>query len=408
MVRHIRGLEDHETQERKRLHRDVRSPSQRLADALKLGQVQTGGIFTAGLCLLLFPACATPLFCLGLALFLARCACVNNERLPFRMPMGLTGTDRGDPLPGRSGFARPEGIFFLGNRLQDKQELWLKAKDILTHCLLFGTTGSGRNLAGALVGADIIKNEITAHAVAASINVPGVQTILEIGGQDSKIIILRDGIVTDFAMNTVCAAGTGSFLDHQAQRLNVPIEEFGDTALKSENPARIAGRCGVFAESDLIHKQQLGYPVEDLLYGLCQALVRNYLANLALGKELLPVFSFQGGVATNSGMVKAFEEALGHKVIVPDHHQTMGAIGAALLAMENHQYTDAKTTFKGWEVGEMNFHSITCDCTGCSNNCEVITIVEGGEDIHHVEKIKDIKGNIIARWGGTCGRWDIS
>ena len=234
-----------------------------------------------------------------------------------------------------------------------------------------GTTGSGRNLAGALVGADIIKNEITAHAVAASINVPGVQTILEIGGQDSKIIIMRDGIVTDFAMNTVCAAGTGSFLDHQAQRLNVPIEQFGETALKSENPARIAGRCGVFAESDLIHKQQLGYPVEDLLYGLCQALVRNYLAN-------------------------------------PDHHQTMGAIGAGLLAMENHQYTDAKTTFKGWEVGEMNFHSITCDCTGCSNNCEVITIVEGGEDIHHVEKIKDIKGNIIARWGGTCGRWDIS
>ena len=271
-----------------------------------------------------------------------------------------------------------------------------------------GTTGSGRNLAGALVGADIIKNEITAHAVAASINVPGVQTILEIGGQDSKIIILRDGIVTDFAMNTVCAAGTGSFLDQQANRLNVPIENFGDTALKSSNPARIAGRCGVFAESDLIHKQQLGYPVEDLLYGLCQALVRNYLSNLALGKELLPVFSFQGGVATNSGMVKAFEEALGHKVVVPENHQTMGAIGAALLAMENHQYTEAPTKFKGWEVGEMHFSSITCECNGCSNNCEVITIVEGVDEIQHVDKIKDIKGNIIARWGGTCGRWDIA
>ena len=271
-----------------------------------------------------------------------------------------------------------------------------------------GTTGSGRNLAGALVNADVIKNEITAHAVAASINVPGVQTILEIGGQDSKIIIMRDGIVTDFAMNTVCAAGTGSFLDHQAQRLNVPIEEFGATALKSENPARIAGRCGVFAESDLIHKQQLGYPVEDLLYGLCQALVRNYLANLALGKELLPVFSFQGGVATNTGMVKAFEEALGHKVVVPDNHQTMGAIGAALLAMENHQYTEAPTKFRGWEVGDMHFSSITCDCNGCSNNCEVITIVEGVDEIQHVDKIKDIKGNIIARWGGTCGRWDIA
>ena len=253
-----------------------------------------------------------------------------------------------------------------------------------------GTTGSGRNLAGALVGADVVKNEITA-----------------IGGQDSKIIILRDGIVTDFAMNTVCAAGTGSFLDHQAQRLNVPIEKFGETALRSENPARIAGRCGVFAESDLIHKQQLGYPVEDLLYGLCQALVRNYLSNLALGKELLPIFSFQGGVASNTGMVKAFEEALNAKVVVPDHHQTMGAIGAALLAMENHQYSETPTKFKGWEVGDMSFQSVTCQCTGCSNNCEVITILEGSEPVGHVQKIGDIKGNIIARWGGTCGRWDI-
>lgn len=270
-----------------------------------------------------------------------------------------------------------------------------------------GTTGSGRALAGSLVGADVVKNEITAHAVAASVTVPGVQTILEIGGQDSKIIIMRDGIVTDFAMNTVCAAGTGSFLDHQAQRLGVPIQDFGATALKSSNPARIAGRCGVFAESDLIHKQQLGYPVEDLLYGLCQALVRNYLSNLALGKELLPVFSFQGGVASNTGMVKAFEEALNAQVVVPEHHQTMGAIGAAMLAMEDHQFTQNKTKFKGWNVADMHFSSITCACSGCSNNCEVITIVEGVDEVQHVDKIKDVKGNIIARWGGTCGRWDI-
>ena len=271
-----------------------------------------------------------------------------------------------------------------------------------------GTTGSGRNLAGALVGADIIKNEITAHAVAASTYIEGVQTILEIGGQDSKIIILRDGIVTDFAMNTVCAAGTGSFLDQQANRLNVPIEIFGETALKSENPARIAGRCGVFAESDLIHKQQLGYPVEDLLYGLCQALVRNYLSNLALGKELLPTVSFQGGVATNAGMVKAFEEALGTKIVVPENHQMMGAIGAALLAMENHQYTQQATKFKGWAVGDMHFNSITCDCNDCANNCEIVTIVETDEIQHHVERIKDIKGNVIARWGSTCGKYDLN
>ena len=270
-----------------------------------------------------------------------------------------------------------------------------------------GCTGSGRNLAGALIGADMVKNEITAHAVAASTYIPGVQTILEIGGQDSKIILLRDGIVTDFAMYTVCAAGTGSFLDQQANRLNVPIEFFGETALKSENPARIAGRCGVFAESDLIHKQQLGYAVEDLLYGLCQALVRNYLSNLALGKELLATVSFQGGVATNVGMVKAFEEALGTKIVVPENHQTMGAIGSALLAMENHQYTQQPTKFKGWAVGEMNFNSITCECNDCANSCEIITIVENAELQHHVEKMKDIKGNIVARWGSTCGKYSI-
>ena len=106
-------------------------------------------------------------------------------------------------------------------------------------------------------------------------------------------------------------------------------------------------------------------------------------------------------------MVKAFEEELKTEIVVPDHHQTMGAIGAALLAMENHQYTDAKTTFKGWDVGNMQFQSITCQCNGCSNNCEVISIVEGETEHQHVENIKDVKGNIIARWGGTCGRWDI-
>lgn len=271
-----------------------------------------------------------------------------------------------------------------------------------------GTTGSGRHLAGALAGADVIKNEITAHAVAASIYVPGVQTILEIGGQDSKIILLRDGIVTDFAMNTVCAAGTGSFLDQQASRLNVPIQDFGPTALKSKSPARIAGRCGVFAESDLIHKQQLGYPVEDLLYGLCQALVRNYLSNLALGKEILSTVVFQGGVATNSGMVKAFQEALDMEIVVPENHQTMGAIGAALLAMENFQYSGAPTKFKGWHVSDVSFSSVTQECNDCSNACEVISILQGQNSNPDAKSPKDIKGDVIARWGGTCGKWDVS
>ena len=144
MSRIIRGLEDTETQERKHLLRDVRSFPQRIADTLKSDEVQTGGICAAGLCLFLFPAYAFIFLFTGLMLFAIRSICLVNERLPFRMPLGVRGRDKGDPLPGRRGFARPEGIFFLGNRLQDGKELWLKAKDILTHCLLFGTTGSGK------------------------------------------------------------------------------------------------------------------------------------------------------------------------------------------------------------------------------------------------------------------------
>lgn len=120
-----------------------------------------------------------------------------------------------------------------------------------------GCTGSGRYLASIIVGSDVVKNEITSHAIASLNYNPNVRTIIEIGGQDSKIIILRDGIVVDFAMNTVCAAGTGSFLDRQAIRLGIDIKEFGDYASKSTNAVRIAGRCAVFAESDMIHKQQL-------------------------------------------------------------------------------------------------------------------------------------------------------
>ena len=197
-----------------------------------------------------------------------------------------------------------------------------------------GTTGSGRLLASTIVGADIVKNEITAHAVASMLINPSVQTVIEIGGQDSKIIIIRNGIVVDFAMNTVCAAGTGSFLDRQATRLNIPIQDFGKLALKSNTKVRIAGRCAVFAESDMVHKQQMGYKFEDIIWGLCRALVRNYINNVAKGKEIKEPILFQGGVAANEGIKAAFEDHLNCKIIVPKYYDVMGAYGAALLARE--------------------------------------------------------------------------
>lgn len=253
-----------------------------------------------------------------------------------------------------------------------------------------GTTGSGRRLAAVIAGADIAKNEITAHAIAAQEQISDVQTVLEIGGQDSKIIILRDGIVTDFAMNTVCAAGTGSFLDQQANRLGVPIEEFGNYALKSKNPVRIAGRCAVFAESDMIHKQQFGYKPEDIIRGLCEALVRNYLNNIGKGKEILPKVVFQGGVAANAGMKAAFEDALGYEVYIPKNFGVMGAIGAAILARDA-EFDETK--FKGFEISDMNFTADSFECQGCPNHCEVVNI--------------SMEGDVIARWGDRCNKWKV-
>ncbi|WZL72442.1 acyl-CoA dehydratase activase [Clostridiaceae bacterium 35-E11] len=253
-----------------------------------------------------------------------------------------------------------------------------------------GTTGSGRQLGGMMVGADVIKNEITAHGVAALHYVPDVKTIIEIGGQDSKIILLRNGILYDFAMNTVCAAGTGSFLDRQAERLGIPIEEFGKLALKSKSTVRIAGRCAVFAESDMIHKQQLGHNQEDIINGLCEALARNYLNNLGKGKEIVAPVIFQGGVAANVGIRKAFERILGCEIIVPPHASVMGAIGAALLAKEE-VAKKGKTDFKGFEIAESSYKVKSFECDKCPNMCEV------------VEFYRD--HTLVARWGDKCGRW---
>jgi len=254
-----------------------------------------------------------------------------------------------------------------------------------------GVTGSARNLVGVAVGADVVKNEITAHAIAADLFVPEVQTVLEIGGQDSKIIILRHGVVVDFAMNTVCAAGTGSFLDHQAARLGIPIEEFGALALKSNHPVHIAGRCSVFAESDMVHKQQMGHGIEDIISGLCDALVRNYLNNVGKGKEILAPVSFQGGVAANQGIKAAFEKALDLKVIVPEHYLVMGAIGAAILARLAMKEKEG-SSFRGFALSDLEFQASTFECDGCPNICEVVNLALDGE--------------LLARWGGRCGRWD--
>jgi predicted CoA-substrate-specific enzyme activase len=252
-----------------------------------------------------------------------------------------------------------------------------------------GVTGSGRYLTGDFVGADVVRNEITAQARAAVAAEPEVDTLFEIGGQDSKYVRLQDGAVIDFTMNHACAAGTGSFLEEQADRLEIDLEkEFSDLAFSSPAPACLGERCTVFMESDLVHHQQQGRSVPDLTAGLAYSIAQNYLNRVVVGRPVGRKVLFQGGVAWNRSVVAAFGELLGRPVVVPPNHDVTGAIGAAMLAREALQKQAAKagptptsprSRFRGFDVSERTYESTTFECRACPNLCEVSRVVIAGE-----------------------------
>ena len=250
-----------------------------------------------------------------------------------------------------------------------------------------GTTGSARKLIAAMLNATIAKNEITAHAIGTLSKFPDTQTILEIGGQDSKIILLRNGLVADYAMNTLCAAGTGAFLVSQCKRLGVPMEDMGHIALTAKNPTKIAARCAVFAESDMIHKAQIGHAKEDLVAGLCHAVVANYISNVAQGKEILGPIIFQGGVSKNPGVVVAFEKQLGEKIYVDENSHLAGAIGVAILARKEAKKEVANRHFS-LNIENLNFRTNAHECTRCPNSCEVISAYQNNK--------------LVDSWGSRC------
>jgi predicted CoA-substrate-specific enzyme activase len=240
-----------------------------------------------------------------------------------------------------------------------------------------GTTGSGRYLSAGFVGSDGVYNEITAQATAARSIVPDVDTIFEIGGQDSKYIRMEGGSIADFTMNRVCAAGTGSFLEEQSVRLNLDIRDFGDMALSAEAPARMGERCTVFMQSDLVHYQQKGASQPDLAAGLCYSIVHNYLNKVVEQRRIGNRIVFQGGTALNQGIVAAFESVLGKEVHVPRNNEVTGAIGAAMLAARDRV---CASKFKGFDLSHRGYTRKIFECQGCTNCCEVQKIYIEGEE----------------------------
>lgn len=285
-----------------------------------------------------------------------------------------------------------EYLYTEGSPINAVKRLIAKLKEQLNlnyyQVVSVGTTGSARKLIGTILNASIIKNEITAHAIGTTSIYPDVRTIFEIGGQDSKIIILENGIVTDYAMNTLCAAGTGSFLSSQAKRLGIEVEEFGPIALTSKNPTNIAARCTVFAESDLVHKAQIGHKKEDIIAGLCKAVVTNYLNNVGKGKRIKAPIVFQGGVSKNIGVIKAFEDVTGQTITVDKNSHLMGALGVAILAHKSQ--IERPFTF---DIEDINFETKGIECHGCANNCEIICVSRNNQ--------------IIDSWGNRCERGKI-
>lgn len=251
-----------------------------------------------------------------------------------------------------------------------------------------GVTGSGKEFVKSLVRADYIDSEIIAHYTATLKKYPHVRTILDVGGEDSKLIIVRDGNLMGFQMNRDCGGGTGAMIETIATRLGVKIEDVGQIALESKTPANLPGKCGIFAQSAVVSELNKGRPVSDILLGVCRALVGNYLAVLAKGKKLLPPIVFQGATAQNQALVKCFEDALGHEIIVPEDCKFMGAIGIAELTREN---TGGPSKFRGVsEIIGSEYRTKLAYCDGCENRCELLSLYSNGD--------------LLGRSGSRCGK----
>ncbi|MDY6970411.1 MAG: BadF/BadG/BcrA/BcrD ATPase family protein, partial [Spirochaetota bacterium] len=234
-----------------------------------------------------------------------------------------------------------------GKPLETTFNLIKEIKSVFTEISGIRITGAGAKLAGNALKTPI-ENDFRSVAIGVGTLYPDVRTIFEMGGDNSKYILIDQNIngsisILDYEKNGECAAGTGSFIDQQAARLKFEIEELGDIIANAEKSPTIAGRCSVFAKSDMVHAQQKGYEPPEILSGLCDAVVRNFKGSITKGKKIIPTVAFTGGVAANRGVVQAIKrifEFSEDELFVPKYYAWLGAIGAGLIEAENSQRSD--------------------------------------------------------------------
>ena len=243
-----------------------------------------------------------------------------------------------------------------------------------------GITGSGRYLVGSFVGADVIRNEITAQTRAAA-EIDEDADIIEIGGQDSKLVIKRNGVVVDYQMNKACAAGTGSFIDELAEQLGIRVQngEFASLAFKAPHTIDLGSRCAAFMGQSVASAQQEGVPIEVITASLANSIAGNYLSKVLGTRKLGDKVMLTGAVFYNEAVVSAFQAALeGKETLVPEHKEVSGAIGAALLAKEDMEGKASR--FKGFrKVVDSDYKLSTFTCKKCDNNCAISRLEMHGE-----------------------------
>ena len=275
----------------------------------------------------------------------------------------------------------------LGDPVGTSKRVILKMKDDIDlskyKIVSVGVCGFAKRLVGVLLNSQIIKNEVTAVTTSVLSVYPNAKTIIDIGGEDSKIILINDSKVVDYVMNTACGSGIGNFISDLSKKMNIPMSSF--SSLKDNGNLNITSRCMIYVESALIKKIMDGYSKNDILFAACKMVSQNYVNGVCKGKKINEPIVFVGGVSKNNTIVRCLEKELGKKIIVNKNSHLFGCIGMAMMARDSKKEREFN-----FDIENNNIETKISSCMNCDNRCGIVTVYKNN-------KIIDI-------WGNKCDK----